>query len=91
MLLTLPFYLVIEILNLEGKSLIAVAFSLPSLMFVAGYMYYMMYFVSDNAPFTTVIALGEVINAIIGWPFLIFFIVKYYKLKVMNENRKQPV
>lgn len=54
-------------------------------------MYYVLVEVADNAPLYLVIALTEVINGIIGWGFLIFYIVKYYKLNKLNANHKDIV
>lgn len=59
------------------------------LAFGCGYMYYVLVEISDNSPLYLVIALAEVINAIIGWGFLIFYIIKYYKLNKLNANHKE--
>lgn len=75
-------------LQLESKLLLSALLQLPSLLFGVGYMYYVLTEVSDNAPLYLVIAISEVINAVVGWGFLIFFIVKYFKLNKINANHK---
>ncbi|CAL6025547.1 Transmembrane_domain-containing protein [Hexamita inflata] len=91
MFLPLPYYIVIQLLQLESKLLLSALLQLPMLAFGGGYMYYVLVELADNAPLYLVIALSEVINAIIGWGFLIFFYVKYYKLNKLNANHKDIV
>ena len=58
------------------------------LFFGLGYLYYVLETISDNSPLYLAIALAESLNAIVGWCFLIFYIIKYYKLNQLNANRK---
>lgn len=57
-------------------------------MYGCVYLYYSMYSSGDNAPLYLVIALSEVINGIIGWGFMIFYLIKYYRLYILNVNKK---
>jgi len=91
MFLPLPYYIVIQMLQLESKLMLSALLQLPSLAFGLGYMYYILAEVSDNAPLYLVIAISEVINGIVGWGFLIFFIIKYFKLNKLNANHKDIV
>ena len=87
----MPYYIIVQMLQLESKVLISALVQLPMLVFGCGYMYYTLQYLSDNAPLHEVIALAEAVNGIIGWGFLIYYIVKYYKLNDLNVNHKEVI
>ncbi|KAH0569845.1 Transmembrane domain-containing protein [Spironucleus salmonicida] len=90
MLLPIPYYLSIAFMQLESKSLMSALLQLPMLVFGCGYLYYTLYEIADNSPLYLIIALAEVINAIIGYGFIVFYFIKYSKLHKLNKNRKDP-